>query len=325
MKVLFAATMLLLTATSHGAPPQRALTLREYDAELDRWSHEIARLEKNPREARRQRDLPPSWTVEDHGQRWESPTEWLNSGLDKIAKDAGAARTEVPAMQARLTALRAAAASFQTGASEDRAARHELREILARPEFNPQESWFDRWKRKAWAWIAKALDWLGRRVRMPRMPDVSLPFLRILVAALILATIYFLSRRFLFRPGHAVAPAPDPLPASRRAWLDFGRRAAQAEDAGDHREAIRLAYWAGIYRLEELGVWRAESTRTHREYLRMLGSDAAQRGPLAAITRSFELSWYGGQPASADEFHDVANHLETMGCQLPSNPATATS
>jgi hypothetical protein len=314
--------------------PLSALSLRDYQAELDRWSERIARLETHPSDAAQlRRNLPSSWTIEDSGQRWESPTAWLDTALGNIEKDRDGAALQVAAMQVRLKALRAAAASFETRAPDDRASRHKLDEILARREFHPQESWFDRLKRKVEDWldvafqpIYNALRWLFRRMHLPRMPDVSPPFLRILVTALLLGLIYFFSRRYLFRPDRAaVAPVPESEKASRRAWLDFSSRAAQAELAGDHREAIRLAYWAGIYRLEELGVWRAESTRTHREYLRMIPRDAAQREPLAAITRRFELSWYGGQPASADEFHNVAQHLETMGCQLPSNPATATS
>jgi hypothetical protein len=333
MKRFLVAILIALSACAAGSGGDTgALTLRDYQAELDRWSAKIVRLKKNPRQAAQLRhDLPPSWVVEDGGQRWESPTAWLDAELATIEQDGQTAPTQVAAMQAHLGALRTTAA--QTARVDDPVSRRKMGEILARPEFHPQQrSWFDDLRRKVNKWldpvykqIERFFDWFFRRARMPRMPDVSFPFLQILTAALLLAAIFFLSRRFLFRPDRGIAPAPETMQESRRAWLDFSRRAAQAEEAGDHREAIRLAYWAGIYRLEELGVWRAESTRTHREYLRLLPREAAQRGPLTAITRSFELSWYGGLPASADEFHDVTNHLEEMGCQLPSNPATATS
>src|SRR5207244_11963010 len=67
------------------------------------------------------------------------------------------------------------------------------------------------------------------------------------------------------------------------------RRASEAVAAGDYREAVRLAYWAGVYRLEELGQWRVERTRTHREYLRMLPRESSRHAPLAAITERFEM------------------------------------
>jgi hypothetical protein len=326
MKRLLVAILLAL--------PLSALNLREYQAELDHWSEQVARLEKNPGQAASlRRMLPSSWTIEEAGQRWESPTAWLNDALEKIEADNSAAAIQVAKMQAHLEALRGAADSLEARAPDDRASRGKLNQILARSEYHPHESWFeslkrkvDEWLEKAYRPLRKALDWLFRRLHLPKMPDVSPPFLRILVAALLLGLLYLLSRRYLFRPERAATPViPEAVMKSRRAWLDFSSRAAQAEQAGDHREAIRLAYWAGIYRLEELGVWRAEITRTHREYLRLIPRDAAQREPLAAITRTFELSWYGGQPASADEFHNVANQLEMMGCQLPSNPAIATS
>jgi hypothetical protein len=332
MKLLFATPLLALTIASAQSPP--ALSLRDYQAQLDRWSERTARLEKNPREAAAlRRDLPASWIVRNgsskgsgnDAQRWNTPTAWLDEALASIEKDGGAVKVQVPVILARLKALHSAAASLESGAPGGQVSRSALREILARPEFNPQETWFDRMRQKAEEWLIKALDWIAKRLRLPRMPDVSPPFLRILVAALILGLIYFLSRRLLFRAGPPQTAVPEAVPESRRAWLDYGSRAARAAEAGDHREAIRLAYWAGIYRLEELGVWHAESTRTHREYLRMIPERSLQRAPLTAITQTFELSWYGGQPASEDEYQDVTHHLEEMGCQLPSNPRTASS
>ncbi len=316
------------------ALPLGAMSWRDYRAELGRWSNEIARIETHPGEAARLRDaLPPKWIVDHEGQHFEQPTTWLSSALDTIAHDPSTAHAQAALIHARLAALSDAAAALDTPFSSDKATRAKLSEILARREFNPRESWWEQLLKKIDHWLSVALEpvrrWLNKwfgRMRLPWIGDVSPPFLRLLALALLLGVIYFFSRRWLFRPDSASPPLV-PLDAveSRRAWLDFGRRAAAAAESANFREAIRLAYWAGIYRLEELGLWRAESTRTHREYLRMLPVSAAQAKPLTAITRMFELAWYGGYNAGAEEFRLVTNHLEEMGCHLPSNQATANS
>jgi len=203
--------------------------------------------------------------------------------------------------------------------AESSGARAKLHTILSSEEFAPpQNDWL---RRKVDAFFIKALRWLERLFgKMPKTPDVSHTALDfVLFGALVLA-IFFLTRRLL-GGGRAVEEAPSGqrinAAESRRVWLEFAKHAADAGARDDYREAVRLAYWAGVYRLEELGVWRADRNRTHREYLRLMPQDAKGRAPLVAITQRFELAWYAGQSASADQFQEVAQQLEELGCPLP--------
>lgn len=96
--------------------------------------------------------------------------------------------------------------------------------------------------------------------------------------------------------------APAPGAASARAWqawLDDARRAAAA---GQWREAIHFVYWASISRLESRRLWPADRARTPREYLALVAADDPRKAGLAALTGSFECTWYGGRPAAQSDY-----------------------
>ena len=68
------------------------------------------------------------------------------------------------------------------------------------------------------------------------------------------------------------------------------------------REAIHFVYWAAISRLESKRLWPADRARTPREYLALVAPDDSRRDNLAALTRSFERTWYGGRPAGEGDY-----------------------
>jgi hypothetical protein len=103
-----------------------------------------------------------------------------------------------------------------------------------------------------------------------------------------------------------------PSARSWRAWLADARTQAQKED---WRNAIHLAYWAGISYLEEHGAWKPNRARTPREYLRLIGKAAAQYPVLAALTRKLEIVWYGYGTAAEADFHEALGQLEKLGCR----------
>lgn len=96
------------------------------------------------------------------------------------------------------------------------------------------------------------------------------------------------------------APAPD-APSARnwQLWLEDARRAAAS---GLWREAIHLVYWAAIARLESRRLWPADRARTPREYLALIAPEDPRRAGLAALTGSFERTWYGGRAAIESDY-----------------------
>jgi len=82
-------------------------------------------------------------------------------------------------------------------------------------------------------------------------------------------------------------------------WLEDARRAGAA---GQWREAIHFAYWASISRLESRRLWPADRARTPREYLALVAPEDPRKAGLAALTGSFERTWYGGRTAGESDY-----------------------
>jgi hypothetical protein len=97
-----------------------------------------------------------------------------------------------------------------------------------------------------------------------------------------------------------------------RLWLEDARTAA---NAGQWRDAVHLAYWAGISHLEESGAWVPDRARTPREYLRLLSRASTVRAVLGDLTGQFESIWYGGRGAAAEDFQQTLRFLEQLGCR----------
>ena len=185
------------------------------------------------------------------------------------------------------------------------AERATMQQVLAGPDFrNLQEpdvsdsmmeklgSWLNRLFQSA-ATLRSRSPWVGR----------ALVWGFILIVCVGLAWgLLQLERRWRLR----LAPeegSPATAAASARnwqLWLDDARRAAAA---GQWREAIHFVYWASIARLESKRLWPADRARTPREYLALVAPDDPRKSGLAQLTRSFESTWYGGQPASETDYH----------------------
>ena len=106
--------------------------------------------------------------------------------------------------------------------------------------------------------------------------------------------------------------APAPGAASARdwqLWIDDARKAAAA---GLWREAIHFLYWASISRLESKRLWPADRARTPREYLALVAPEDPRKSSLAALTGSFERTWYGGRPAAETDY----KHADELAAAL---------
>ena len=166
------------------------------------------------------------------------------------------------------------------------------------------------------------LDRVFGRARVP--PATSRILVWLLIGAASIVLVVWMVRRLLRRQG----PVTLSLEGSRQSAMAWQQRASEAfaaAERGNFRDAIRLCYWAGVYRLEELGLWKTDRTRTHREYLRLLPSSHPQRDTFSEITLRFERVWYAGQDSSAQDFALVVKNLERLGCVFPWNLATERS
>ncbi|MGH9647818.1 MAG: DUF4129 domain-containing protein [Bryobacteraceae bacterium] len=202
-------------------------------------------------------------------------------------------------------------------------ARTELMRVLARPEFagNAPPTRWDLFQQRVLTWIREILDRIFSFAA--QHPSGS----KILFWVVITGAIGILGNWLLrlWTQANQTMSLTAPGPARRvRTWEEWLRASRAAADGGDPREAIRLAYWAGIMRLQELRVLPVHTSKTPRENLRFLSeprSGAAPASPafqesLSGLTSGLERFWYAGRLAGPEDFRESLRHLEALGCKV---------
>ena len=195
--------------------------------------------------------------------------------------------------------------------------RHALTAILAAKEYNSAvvgRSLKDQLLEKIGNWIDTVLAKLAEAGARSKWigPTAEVAFGLLLSVALV----WFLIR--LERQGRLANPNPAMLSpgagaASARDWQLWLEDARQAASRRAWRDAIHLLYWASISRLESSGMWPADRARTPREYLALLSAESDQRPNLAALTRSFERTWYANRSAAEADFLQAKQLAEKLG------------
>jgi len=309
----------------HGKVPvgSPALDQNEYRQELGRWTAAAVFLGDHPGEAAAlRRRLPESWTVTADGQSFQIPLDWLRAKLFSVENhtlDAGTAREDI---RKRLQAMRAEAEALSEPPwFESAAARKQLDEILSRREFRSVHGprWLERISQRVRAWLEDLIDGLVQPLQGHPLAGKVLLWILALVPVLALAV--WLVRRVLYRPALPSFDLRESAPI-KTSWQGYLREARMLSAQGDYRGAVRLAYWAGIHRLGDLGVWQVDRARTHREYLRLLRANDPNRGAFSDLTLRFERAWYAGTTAAREDFQSALSQVEKLGCLLPSTPAT---
>jgi len=299
-----------------GAVAPRSLSLPAYTSEIDHWVSAIEKLKQHPENAAELRDqLPPSWPVTMGSERIEVPTSWLRAGLGDMHKNPKAASKDAGRFVAHLQSMKQEAQNC--GESPDRtdaSAREKLNEILAMREFSGVHgpTWFDHQLQRLRRWLLK---WAGRlNLKVGSHQGIANFIFWIVLIFGGGGLLLWMVQQLLQRPGARSRELRAPVAEAAPTWEQMTREAQQAAADGEYREAIRLAYWAAICRLDELGLWAVDHTRTHREYLRLVKPNQPQREPLAALTRQFEMAWYAARPSSANDFESAMSQLQRLGC-----------
>ena len=349
------------TAGQQPAAPASQMTsgmdIASYVSELDRISGVVAHLDRAPAEIKPLRQsLPKVWLVHKSGQSFEVATNWLDSALETMETTSVVRPSLQADIQNRLKILRQQAEALAHAGSgpQPDEARARLENILRRREFRSVRgpTWWD--QAREWFWslvqriLRKLFGWMPQLLKADKI-------LVWCVIALAFVVLTLGLRLWLLRASALrVLEIKDAMPPGK-SWRDWADQAFAAAAEGHYREAVHAAYWAGIYRLEELGVWQLDRSRTPREYLGLVARAAtapstvvpsSTRGTgathavgearepvgrseraaaLAKLTRSLETTWYGYQPASAGDFREAVSQLEALGCRFPSNLQNASS
>ena len=265
--------------------------------------------------------LPMSWHVRADQREFDISTEGLQRDIRRYEKDRTA--DNALAVRARLLSLRRDIDGFEKPPADVSADRAKMNAILAQPEFGSHNpGWLDRINKRIEAFLIRLRDGvlsfllriLRRLFGWSAIPTVSKFVVYALIGAALLALIYIVYRT-IWRGRDDTEIVPRDLPVSAKEWAIWLAEARAAAAKGEWRDAIHLAYWAGISFLERQGFWKPDRARTPREYLRLLSASSEHRDTLAALTRIFELAWYAKRDASEVTFSQTLAELEKLGCR----------
>jgi hypothetical protein len=208
-----------------------------------------------------------------------------------------------------------ASTAVQAGPGYDRERRN-LNAILARKEYQGVSKSSSR--ERFLEWLANRLDGaLASLARFgSRSPWIAFALRALLLGAICLALVWMLIR---IERRSRIKLVPEPLTIagapSAREWQLWMADAHAMAEQGLWREAIHFLYWAAIARLESRRMWPADRARTPREYLRLLPAADPRQSNLAALTRTFERTWYGGREAGSFDFKAAEKLAAELGVE----------
>jgi hypothetical protein len=254
--------------------------------------------------------LPDVLRVDGSTRIFEIPTA-------SIRRDFHAWRTEGSAAARRrllthLGTLRTEAARFEEPTAESSSQRALLTGILDGKEFRDIHgpTWRDRLRQRAFALLVTLL---GRLFRGSVIPTINSALIYALIAVAVVA-LALTAYRLIHSNAADRTVLPSRPAAPPKGWSLWLADAHAAAARGSWRDAIHFTYWCAVAFLEAKGAWRPDRARTPREYLLLLPSSSDDGATLAALTRRFELVWYGHGDADAEAFTESIAQLKKMGC-----------
>jgi hypothetical protein len=272
---------------------------------------------KTPSEIASFRDaLPASWTVAAPDRTYTISSQPFREQLTPESQEKALAWMDHLAEEINRSSV--------VSSKQSAAARGELDRILAQSEYGavrPPSAW-DLLRQRIAAWLERQLARLFGGIG--RYPIAGKIVFWIVVFGAVVGIAFWLFR-FLAGRDRLDALQQAAIVASTRTWQEWIHLARDAASRGDFRAAVHAAYWAGIARLEDIGVVPKDRSKTPREYLRSLSDaqpvepalhPAAVREPLEALTSRFERAWYANRGASREDFAESLRHLEALGCHL---------
>jgi len=307
---LLATMALALAARAGGLSPG------EYRQQLQDLSARVEQLKEHPEQAKQfAADLPDHVSVSDNSREYSFNYGWLKEKLKQFQQADPKTRSAfLQEIQDHLQGLNKAEQAYEKSQPESVSDHQKLEQILSRREFRKAHgpTWWDIFLEKVERWISNFF------ARHPIYGRSGTDVLHILVygavgVAFIMFAIWI--KRRLDRPRDDFSREIIPFAPSAKGWGTWLAEARAAAQQGDWRNGVHLAYWAGISFLEEHGAWKPDRARTPREYLRILGTRKPQYPTLSALTRKFEVTWYGRREAQAADFSEALQQLEKLGCK----------
>jgi hypothetical protein len=297
------------SATAAAADPP--VPVREYIARLDALASEVgAAPDTAPRATVLVNQLPDVLRVDGSPRIFEIPTASIRRDLRawRTERDAAARQRLV----SHLRTLRSEAARFEEPAATSPAPRALLTGILNGKEFRDIHgpTWVDRLRQRA---VSLLVSLMGRLFLRSAIPTINSILVYALMAVAVVA-LALTAYRLILRSAAAETMPPSRPAAPPKDWPLWLADAEAAAARGSWRDAIHFTYWCAVAFLEARGAWRPDRARTPREYLQLLPPSSDDGAMLRALTRRFELVWYGHGDADARAFAESIANLKKMGC-----------
>jgi hypothetical protein len=309
----FACTLLLAAAA---AADTSGISLEEYRRQLHELSAKIDSLSEHPEQTSAiVSAIPDTVTVLAGSKSITVSYRDLKDDLAVIAQaDPQKRAAMLPRVKNYVHALEQEAGDLDRE-SEAPDSHRKLSDILGRREFRSAQSGPSLRE----ILLGKIMRWLRRIFGGGRMGagtwDVLQIGVYVLVTTVLVMLLIWILQRFR-RPRDAVSGREIiPFAPSARGWRNWLADARAQAGRKNWREAIHMAYWAGISFLEEGGAWKPNRARTPREYLRLVGAGGQNYPALAALTRKFEIVWYGNRDTAESDFDEALGQLEKLGCR----------
>ncbi|MGH9564603.1 MAG: hypothetical protein ACRD4I_01340, partial [Candidatus Angelobacter sp.] len=265
------------------------ITVNEYRQQLAQFSQEIGSLAQNPQQAGVvEAGIPGSVPVQTDPGKVTVNYQPLKNDLATLSKAEGQERERLlRQITSYMQELEQQAADFDVPAANASATKRKLNEILARREFRNVHS-----PSMGEVLLSRILRWLARwmfRIHLPRSGfNLFSVVIWGVIGAVVLVLIFWTVRRLRHLGEPPAAREIIPFSPSARNWRLWLAEARENAERQDFRNAIHLAYWAGISFLESSGAWRPNRSRTPREYLRLLTSRSNHYPILSALTTKLE-------------------------------------
>lgn len=307
----------LWATVAFGLSPLTAdLSPAQYRQQLQDLSARVEHLKEHAEQASQfEQYLPDHVAVNDGPNQYSVSYDWLRDKLKQFQQaDLKTRSVFLQQIQDQFKDLEAEAQAYEKAQAASGSDQEKLNQILARREFRKAHgpSWFAILQQKILHWLA---DFFSRH---PLYGRGATDFLHLVVYASVAAAfimfVIWLKKRF-DRPQENLTREIIPFAPSAKGWPNWLAEARASAQQGDWRNAIHLVYWAAISFLEAGGAWKPDRARTPREYLRILGSRKPQYPILSALTRKFEVVWYGSRDVQEADFSEALQQLEKLGCK----------
>ncbi len=317
MKLSSKTAILALVLLATSLPVLAAdISVPEYQQQVDQLASRVNDLRDHPENAGKLvSEIPSSLTVSTGEGSVTVSLQRLKDSVAEFSTATEANRAEKLEQLQNYAGVLSVQAHSYDKPSDLRESRQKLKEILQHREFNKvhppgaREVLLDR----IFRWIGRLFRHLGRggKATFNVVQAIVYGLIAVALGLAIFWTVRRLRRPEEPEPTREIIPFT-PSARNWRAWLGDARAFAAQND---WRNAIHMAYWAGISFLEAGGAWKPNRARTPREYLRLINSRDPQLPTLSSLTGKFETVWYGQRPAGSADFEETVRYLENLGCR----------